>query len=132
MKASEHLGRILKRVKDTHWGKGSFVVEVGEHPKLCLLGLMHWTSEGDSVLEDPDWTEEIVDFEKYGAFGYLGQAIDGEPLPEELLGDSESPFYSGVTWGDDIADFNDYEGTTREDIIRVVEKAMVLAKINGD
>lgn len=127
MKASEHLGKMLERINQTHWGKGSFVIERGEHPKLCVLGLMHWTAVGDSAMDDLTGDDEM-DFEMYAAYSYLRNTIDEEPLPEDLR-DSE---YDDGTWSDDVVDFNDALVTTREDVARVVEKAMVLAKESGD
>lgn len=133
MKASEHLSRILEKVKATHWGQGSFVVEKGKHPKLCLLGLTYWTSDDEVTLDEEDWPD--LEFEAYGAVQYLSKVIDDEPLPEGMLEACDDPnciYHTDATWGEDIADFNDYPETTRDDIIRVVEKAMALAQTSGD
>lgn len=126
MRASEHLGKMLERIKQTHWGKGNFVIERGEHPKLCVLGLMHWTAVGDSAMNELTDDDEL-DFDMYAAYSYLRDVIDEEPLPEGL-----SDEYDDGTWSDDVVEFNDAIVTTREDIARVVEKAMVLAEESGD
>lgn len=128
MRASEHLGRILERINQTHWGKGSFLINKGEHPTFCLLGLMHWTAVGDSAIADFEGDDEFNFDLMYNSHAYLQTALDAEPLPEELR-ESESEY---ETWDDDIVAFNDAAVTTREDVARVVEKAMVLAKESGD
>ena len=129
MRASEHLGKMLERIKQTHWGKGSFLINKGEHPTFCLLGLMHWTAVGDSAIEDFDSGDAEFEFDDlYSAHAYLRQVLDDEPMPVELW-DEES---TDNTWDDDIVEFNDAAITTREDVARVVEKAMVLAKESGD
>lgn len=127
MKASEHLGKILDRINQTHWGKGRFVVSKGEHPTFCLLGLMHWTAVGDSAIVDFANDEEFDFGMIYDAHSYLEAALDAEPLPEEI-----NDGLDDGTWDDDIVVFNDAAITTREDVARVVEKAMVLAKESGD
>lgn len=126
MKASEHLGKILERVNQTHWGKGDFVVSRGEHPTFCLLGLMHWTAVGDDAIRDFE-NEEELQFDLYNAHGYLQAVIDEEPLPEEI-----NDGLDDGTWDDDIVSFNDSIVTTREDVARVVEKAMIRARESGD
>lgn len=133
MKASEHLGKILEKIKATHWGQGSYVIEVEDHPLLCVLGLMHWTAVGDVVLsEDEEWEFEYDD--KYPAYNYLNTIAIGIPRhqPIEKCFDPECYCHNDSPNFEDIVSFNDHSRTTRDDIAKVVEQAMALAKADGN
>lgn len=133
MKASEHLGKILEKIKATHWGQGSYVIEEGPHPLLCVLGLMHWTAMGDDALtEEEDWE---FDYDTtYPAYNYLNTIIVGIPRhpEEEKCFDPECYCHNDSATFEDIVSFNDSSHTTRDNIAKAVEQAIELAKADGN
>lgn len=122
-KPSLHLARVLRKIQITHWGKGQLWDGEEEHPTYCILGLVELT--GDL---QPQFEEEDEVFSRYPTLTeYLDAAVAVEPIEDWYYGKDNDG-----TWGEgEIIDYNDYSGTKREDIIRVVKRAISLAKKDG-
>jgi hypothetical protein len=125
-KPSLHLARVLRKIQVTHWGKGQLWDGTDEHPTYCILGLVELT--GDM---EPQFEEEDEVFCRYPTLtDYLDTAVAVERIKGYNPGDFEGE--DDGAWGEgEVIDFNDYSDTTREDIIRVVRRAISLAKKDG-